>query len=477
MTSSAMKHSSLRLIRLTKVAAAIELGIVGWLCATEGVGLAGWAVTIVIGGALLVFAIVAIGSVGGFALLAISSVMPRITWEVGNYHIHPEYVATALVIFVVGAKRLAGRGVKFQIIPADLPLLAYAVVSLLVSTFMSPEPSRTLRWAALSVIALLPYFILRHLITEYKEVVRCWRLLVTIGIMESLFGVLCFLSNRLFGTQIGVEADQYGAIPGTFGTHFEANLFGAYSACCAVMCASAYLFDDHARRRLYAGGFLIASLATVISLSRAPILALLIMLGFVMWVARKKVRVSFGTAVKWAVVVCTLAAVLSRVVYPLLEARFSTLDMSDLLSDETTMSRFIQDAAAIEGIRSHPLLGTGTSSLQLFFDLSDVYGSQAADTAGRGAWVGNTTIRVLHDTGILGSLTLLAFFVILIASMLKQAHRSEGTQLAMLTSLALGFFVYVITFQATDGTMLSFFWVHLGLCGCTLTASKAPNRA
>jgi hypothetical protein len=28
--------------------------------------------------------------------------------------------------------------------------------------------------------------------------------------------------------------------------------------------------------------------------------------------------------------------------------------------------------------------------------------------------------------------------------------------------------VYAITFQATEGTLLEFFWVHIGLIGCAI---------
>lgn len=460
---------------LARVAAVVEAAVIIWLCVSEDIGWTAWMVAIVLLGALLLFVIGKTGVSGTFALLAISGAMSRIMWTIGGLHARLEYFAAGFVALVVTVHRLGNGGKKLQRVQADYLLLAYVIVSLVASTFASPDPSKTLRWAALGTIAILPYFLLRPLLTESEDLVRCWRLLIAIGIAESSFGLLCFTLNRLFGTQIGVEVEQYGEIPGTFGTQFEANLFGAYAAACAVMSAAAYIFDGKERRRLYATGFVIGTAATVISLSRAAIVSLPIVLLVLIWFAARRGKISSNKIAKGACVVCILAAVLSPVAYPLLEARFSTLDAKDLLSDETTRSRVIQYAAAIEGTRSHPWLGTGTSSLQLFFDLSDVYGPQSADVLGRGAWVGNTIIRVLHDTGIVGILVLFGFILALASPILKRLRRWDGSQLAMLTSLAFGLLVYALTFQATDGTMLCFVWVHLGLCGCIL-ATSANSR-
>jgi len=36
-------------------------------------------------------------------------------------------------------------------------------------------------------------------------------------------------------------------------------------------------------------------------------------------------------------------------------------------------------------------------------------------------------------------------------------------------TLMLGALVYSLTFQATEGTLLAFSWVHLGLIGCAVS--------
>ena len=117
----------------------------------------------------------------------------------------------------------------------DYFLLAYVGMNFLTSALTSPEPHLTLRWAALNAIVISPYFLLRLLVTDESRLQRAFDILLWVGAAESTYGILCFLSNHFLQTSFGVEADQYGAIPGIYGTQYEANLFGSYTACCAIM--------------------------------------------------------------------------------------------------------------------------------------------------------------------------------------------------------------------------------------------------
>src|SRR5262249_12702969 len=141
--------------------------------------------------------------------------------------------------------------------------------------------------------------------------------------------------------------------------------------------------------------------------------------------------------------------------------RFSTFDFGEPTADPNTLSRAMQTYIAIDEIGKHPVLGGGTASFQLAFDWKE-FGTGWKDEG----WIGNTELRVLHDTGAVG----LAIFVGFIASLLRLAwkilKRESSPELVALLAAGL---VYVITFQATEGTLLAFSWVHFGLAGCAVS--------
>jgi drug/metabolite transporter (DMT)-like permease len=83
-------------------------------------------------------------------------------------------------------------------------------------------------------------------------------------------------------------------------------------------------------------------------------------------------------------------------------------------------------------------------------------------------------MRVLHDTGVVGLVIFSAFLV----SLYRRSRRvlkfeSDPELVALLVSAV----VFCIAFQATEGTLLAFTWVHLGLIGCAISGFSAPKTA
>ena len=56
-----------------------------------------------------------------------------------------------------------------------------------------------------------------------------------VDLAEAVYGILSFLSHLAFGTNLGIELEQYGFASGTYGTQYETNLFVSYTACCVIM--------------------------------------------------------------------------------------------------------------------------------------------------------------------------------------------------------------------------------------------------
>jgi O-antigen ligase len=64
----------------------------------------------------------------------------------------------------------------------------------------------------------------------------------------------------------------------------------------------------------------------------------------------------------------------------------------------------------------------------------------------------------------------LAAFVIFVLSLVWLAWKALKRESSPeLIALLAGGVVYCITFQATEGTLLAFPWVHLGLIGCAVS--------
>jgi O-antigen ligase len=113
-------------------------------------------------------------------------------------------------------------------------------------------------------------------------------------------------------------------------------------------------------------------------------------------------------------------------------------------------------AVAVQDVQEHPWLGTGTASFQLFFNWMDY---QLDDSVG---WIGNTPLRILHDTGIVGLSVFLTYLGSLILAG-RQALRVANHRLSVIIiALEVGLLFYAITFQSTEASLLSFTWIHVG---------------
>jgi O-antigen ligase len=128
----------------------------------------------------------------------------------------------------------------------------------------------------------------------------------------------------------------------------------------------------------------------------------------------------------------------------------------------------VQVTSAFDEVLKHPFLGGGTSSFQLAFD----WQSMGEEWENQG-WIGNTEMRVLHDTGIVGLGLFTAFLVLLYRQSRKVLKAESNPELVALLISAL---VYCVSFQATEGTLLAFPWVNLGLIGCAISIRFASEN-
>ena len=216
-------------------------------------------------------------------VLMVAVVMPRLFLQVSGLKARPEHLAVGLLLMALPFWWKQSREPVKWFLP-DYLLVAYVGANLVSSLVMSISPSQTLKWALQQIIVILAYFLLRVLVVDRESFRHAFNIMLVIGALEAAFAILCFYSNLLFGTELGMEIGQYGTIPGTFGTQYEANILGSYcGACCAMMLAM--YFREKAPKFLL--GFAVTFSAMAISLSRGALVGTLLGLLVVVYRCRK----------------------------------------------------------------------------------------------------------------------------------------------------------------------------------------------
>ena len=405
-------------------------------------------------------------AVGAIIALIIGSAAPRLYVEIGGLKARPEHVICGILCISI----LFLRKKRSQPIPwiwPDYLLMAYAALNLFSSLFMSIEPRQTIKWALQQVLVIFAYFFLRVLVEDRAGLHKAVMALLAVGAATVTYGIICFYSNLLFGTEFGMTIGQYGDTPAPYGLQYEANLLGSYSGALAVMMLVIYLYDH--RRRFLVGFALAFAGNGDQSFPRR--------LGRnIHWLIRGCIfrlqKATFypgnrGSSLAKATL-CALLVVLPAVV-PQYAERFNTMDIGEPAVDPNTLTRIVQVTSAFDEVLKHPFLGGGTSSFQLAFDWQSL-GEEWEEQG----WIGNTEMRVLHDTGIIGLVIFAAFLVSLYRRSRKALKVESNPELVALLASAL---VYCVSFQATEGTLLAFSWVHLGLIGCAISIFVASEKS
>lgn len=438
---------------LFRVALEEDLGWMVWVVAAIGV----------------VFLTVVRWPYGALIVLIGMSAMPVFFVEVFGWKARPEHFAAGIVSLAVGVWLLFHKHeVRWE--KSDYWILAYLAVNYTSSAFTSPLPSATMRWALQTSLAVVPYFVIRMLVRDFETLQKSFRILLGVGVLEAVYGIFCYISSHVFGTAAGMSVGQYlDDVAAPYGSLYEPNLFGAYVACTAVLCLALYLTGG--RRFRYLFWFLVASLATILSFSRAALVALVVASGWVFWRARRATIRKRSRAVTLVLVAGLILMVAFSPVGTVLRERFGSL-LTEGLAEETTITRLVVIQEALQDIPSHPLLGSGTASFGLSFD----FGKYIPEWKGNPTWVGNVIVRIVHDTGLIGLSTVLGFLISVWWKIRRGLHRGNK-QVAMLLGLSAGALIYIISFQSTDGTTLAFTWVHLGFLASAAILVNGSNES
>jgi hypothetical protein len=425
----------------------------------------GWVAGVTVG-LLVILSTVVEWPYGAFVVLFAMSAGSGFQFELFGLNAHPEHIAVGL-ISIAFVFSLLLRKANVRLDSLDYWILGYVGMTVFSSAFASPEPASTVKWALQSFLAIIPYFIIRALVRDAAALKKTFYILLAVGFAESCYGLASYLSYQLFNTTFGMAIGQYGEIAVPYGTIVEPNLFGAYAAASAVGFLA--LFNTLERSRgLALAGFLVTSLAVFLSFSRAAMFALILVAGWMFLRVKPSGNRIRTRKLAFVVVGLSLLAVAlgTTAAGGILRQRFTEL-ISSGLADDTALLRYATILEALKDIPGHLVIGNGANSLQLTSNLGHFITGED-----RATWVGILPIRVLHDAGILGLMMLAGFFVSLWLRV-RSGFRNKTRYSAALLGLWAGTLIYCITFQATDGTILAFSWIHFGLLASAATISAS----
>jgi O-antigen ligase len=425
---------------------------------------------VVIVGIGLIFACILVPArwpYGAFIVLSLASVMPSLSMEIGGWNARPEHCATFLVLIAILFRLIFYENRRVTWNFTDFAVAAYVAWNYVSSAWMSPDRKSTLRWALLNNLVVLSYFLIRFLVTDARALRWVFKAFLAIGIAECMFALLCFASRELFATSFGTVVDQYaGGAGGVYGTHYEPNLLGSFAACLSIMLLVVY-FMSQRRPKWLVGGAIVGIAAMLASLSRAAFLAFILVSVVLLFLGVRAGLVNLRRVLPLGFVVALFVAPIAATGGRNLVSRFVTLSVEGVENDSEAVGRLVAMSTALEDIARHPLVGNGTASFQLLAD------PKQFPILGDRPWVGNSPIRILHDTGVMG-LILMGVVVLGLAKNVRKAIVGQALDREIIFALAAGCLVYAVSFMATEGTILSFFWVHIGLLGsaCSFVTAK-----
>ncbi len=440
----------------------------------------------------------------GIALLFlfVGVVTNRYRYEAIPFRPHNEHFA---ILFALGilAWLVWQKRARIVFLWTDALLIAYLGVAL-VSAFLFPPDARdSVSYWARMVLAVVVYFAARALMTGTARAIAfrfVLKMLLVFGVLEALYGIASWFLYP-FGINLGVDEYPLGVRgPGgilcnfsltMYGTLWEPNVFGSTLMVVILVGAVLFVSNEFASWRRALGIALAVMLgALALNASRGAFLALLFGLAFIVLFAR---GMNLTQKLKWA----GAAGLLILAVYvPSQEISRGLMNMpgapglaqrapcaewmakgmprgtqtgdpefdpstgpeSDLnvakrlLEGQTLTSRWVSYKNAWDDFLQKPLLGNGPNS----------FGQKYTTTARTEGWISNLILMALHDTGIVGTTLLLAWFGVFVYKIFRAWHHAAvSSQRTLVFALGIGLVCLFVAYQVTTMLWFGFMWFLL----------------
>lgn len=396
----------------------------------------------------------------GVAILIVAALFTRYRFDVGPVSVRFEHIAVLAVGAIAFMQHLVHRGrLRFPL--AAWFALAWWVMNLVAAVFFSPYPPNAVQNATRLAMLTLTFVLILNLIPNRQQWWWAVGLFLVAGVLEAAFGIVA-RALFPFGVNLGVQVSWSFTEPIPYGTFEEGNLFGSHIASWALLLAMLILASGlwkPTRQQFWRLlGLAILLLGLFLSLSRAAWLTFAVGAALLLVFHRKSSRhqTNIGLLILLA---APFTIVLVLGIAPFLPSSWPFVDRLQsfltLSSDDTFSARLSDWSLAWRDWLQHPLTGWGPGSF------ADIHG----ELRSRPAWIGNLSMRLLQETGIIGVITFVGFlFTLTLPAIKTSAMLTESLDRAALLGLIIGYLVLLgIAYQSTDGIWLAASWVHAGL--------------
>ncbi len=412
---------------------------------------------------------------------------------------HPEHFALGGALLILIFLYLNKRA-RFKLQWTDALLGIYLTLALLSSFLFPDDPRASAQYWTRMASSVVVYFFARWLISSTDVFVAtnvAIKVLLLWGVLEAVLGIAAWFLYP-FGINLGVDEYPLGVRgPGgilcnfsltTYGTLWEPNVYGGVLMLIILIAATLFVSNDFVNWRKPLGiTICVMLIALGLNASRGALGTLLLGLILILLFVR---GMAFASKLKWFFGALVLVAAisipsleLSRVLMQLPSAPGLAqrapcaewiaggmkrgTELGDpyydpatgpengsnaykrFLEGQTLASRWVSYQNAWQDFLKRPLLGNGANS----------FGQKYTTTAHTPGWISNLFLMALHDTGIVGTFLLSAWFVWFawnIWNALRAASPSAPHTRAL--ALAIGLICLFITYQVTTMLWFGLIW-------------------
>lgn len=337
-------------------------------------------------------------------------------------------------------------------------ILLWLLLSLVVDLIRPGSPVLLKHFLNISA-GIIWFFIVSNSRIDYN---RLSSSLVFVGLLLGVVAIFA-ISVKAFNLHVlNVPPDLFGKAGGKLRLKlfsWEPNILGGCVAAMMVMLIPAMSTPRNSRKAKMVFVLLLAPL--IGALSKGPIIALCLgfSIYFLLTLSRKAFRIIFALIALGSSGL--LASVLIR---PHLLSQF-------LWRQHNFIVRLTHIHYAFLDFYKHPVVGNGTFSISLIWPNLD------ARFGTTGAWVGQTVISILHDSGILGLGLFLSFIAVLIIQGLRglvRLRQENGSSelYRIQAAIVATAFVMLGMGLATSLYPLPIYWAIMGLVATIPTTTR-----
>lgn len=383
-----------------------------------------------------------------------------------------QLAAACLVAGLVPA--MVARRRRLAMDAATWLLLLFAALNVLSTTLFSPAKGYSFtQILSLGTVWSL-YVVLLNCLTHHEDLNGFIDAMLIAGVLESMCGVLAFLLGLadipVGGANVGSAADMSLAF-GAYGTLIEPNIFGSYCQAYFVLGVGLLWVAPGSltrRRRLIVSILVVTSaLGLLASFTRGAWLGTVCGLSALAILGARisSRRIPVGRIVVTAILI---GGVLAGAAYlPGQVGEFIRYKLANLTSaqSQTAQSRLVTFGYAVLQWRDHPWIGCGTYT---FAPLAVGVDANFRELGGRGLWISNFALLVLHDTGVVGLVLFLTLLGAVVVTGVRSARRlwaparEDAAILVSLTATVIGL---VVAFLFTTAFSVGYPWLFVGLIG------------